>query len=164
MNNLEKKLDALMRYATAKDEQDRISAVQELKIILELGKEPLYGEMLEREIQKVMFELNAPDNFLGHQYTVKAIQMVINKPEYIGSITYGIYPRVALEYYTTPSRVEKRIRDTIEFVFNHAPYEALEKYFGGIVNSENGKVTNGQFIARLANVVKYRLAEKETNS
>ena len=164
MNNLEKKLDALMRFAAAGDEQERMSAIQEIKLLIELGREPLYGEMLEREIQKVLFELKSPDNLLGHQYIVKAVQMVINKPEYIGSITYVIYPRVALEFNTTPSRVEKRIRNVIEWVFNHAPYEALEKYFGGIVDSEKGKVTNGQFIARLANVVKYRLAEKETNS
>ena len=37
--------------------------------------------------------------------------------------------------------------------------DVLMRYFGNTVSAEKGKPTNGEFIARLANVVKLRLKE-----
>jgi len=37
--------------------------------------------------------------------------------------------------------------------------EVLMRYFGNTVSPDKGKPTNGEFIARLANVVKQRMKE-----
>ena len=35
----------------------------------------------------------------------------------------------------------------------------MNRYFGNTVSAEKGKPTNGEFIARMANVIKQRLRE-----
>ena len=37
--------------------------------------------------------------------------------------------------------------------------DILNRYFGNTVSADKGKPTNGEFIARLANVVKQRMKE-----
>ena len=46
------------------------------------------------------------------------------------------------------------IRHLIEVTWARGDLDVLEKYFGNTVSASRGKPTNGEFIARMANVVK----------
>jgi two-component system response regulator (stage 0 sporulation protein A) len=59
-----------------------------------------------------------------------------------------------VEFDTTPARVERAIRHLIEVTWARGDLDILEKYFGNTVSASRGKPTNGEFIARMANVVK----------
>lgn len=157
MSNLEKRVDALMRLCMAEEESDRSRVREEIKRLLELKK---YGGMdPEQEIRKILLELGAPDHLVGHPYVIRAILLVIGDQLYINHITFGLYPQLAVEFDTTPARVERAIRHLIEVTWSRGDLDVLDKYFGNTISASRGKPTNGEFIARVANVVKLRLRE-----
>ena len=60
---------------------------------------------------------------------------------------------------TTASRVERAIRHLIEVTWSRGDWDSLNRCFGNTVSAEKGKPTNGEFIARMSNVIKQRLRE-----
>ena len=157
MNNLEKQVDALMRLCVAEEAVDKDRLREEVKRMLQLRK---YGEMdPEQEIRKILLELGAPDHLVGHPYVIRAIQLVMSDRLYINSITFGLYPQLAVEFDTTPARVERAIRHLIEVTWCRGDLEVLDKYFGNTISASRGKPTNGEFIARMANIIKSRMRE-----
>ena len=154
MMNLEKQVDALMRLCTTDRESDRNLLREELKKMLEynrLGFDP------EQELRKILLELGAPDHLVGHPYVIRAILLVVGDQLYINHITFGLYPQLAVEFDTTPARVERAIRHLIEVTWDRGDLDVLNRYFGNTVSASRGKPTNGEFIARIANVIRDRM-------
>ena len=159
MSILELQVDALMRLCTAEKESDRAKVRCEVRKLME-QKRPGFGstdpEYLTRQL---LLELGAPDHLQGHPYVVEGILLVVEDRTYIDSITFGLYPQLAVKFDTTASRVERAIRHLIEVTWARGDWTTLNRYFGGTINPEKGKPTNGEFIARLSNVVKQRMKE-----
>lgn len=152
MSNLEKRIDAMMRLCLAEKEADKARIREEIRNYL---RQKQRGTMdAEEEIRRILLELGAPDHLSGHPYVIRAILLVMGDRMYIDNITTGLYPQLALEFETTPARVERAIRHMIEVTWNRGDLGVLENYFGNTISASRGKPTNGEFIARLANVVK----------
>lgn len=157
MRYLEKQVDALMRLCVAEEEMDKANLREELKRMLQLKK---YGGVdPEQEVRRILLELGAPDHLVGHPYVIRAIMLVVGDQLYINHITFGLYPQLAVEFETTPARVERAIRHLIEVTWVRGDIDVLDKYFGNTISASRGKPTNGEFIARIANVVKARMRE-----
>ena len=45
----------------------------------------------------------------------------------------------------------------IEVMWTRADREPLDRYFGSTISPERGKPTNGEFLARLANIVREQM-------
>ena len=159
MGNLEQKIDALMRLCTAEKESERMVVREEVRRMLESRKMGSVSSDPEYLIRELLLELGAPDHLVGHPYTVQAIVLVVQDRTYIDSITFGLYPQLAVMFDTTASRVERAIRHLIEVTWSRGDLEVLNRYFGNTLSPEKGKPTNGEFIARMANVVKQRMRE-----
>ena len=159
MSILEKQVDALMRLCTAEKESDRAQVREEVRRMLENQKVGRANSDPEYLIRELLLELGAPDHLVGHPYTVQAILLVVQDRTYIDSITFGLYPQLAVIFDTTASRVERAIRHLIEVTWDRGDWDTLTRYFGNTVSAEKGKPTNGEFIARMSNVVKQRLRE-----
>lgn len=71
----------------------------------------------------------------------------------LNSITKILYPTIAKNHQTTPSRVERAIRHAIEVAWNRGNTEVLDKMFGYTINSGKGKPTNSEFIALIADKI-----------
>jgi len=159
MSILEMQVDALMRLCTAEKESDRMQARDDIRRLLEnrlprpLSSDPEY---LTREL---LLELGAPDHLVGHPYVIRAVTMVVRDRSFIDNITFGLYPQLAAEFDTTATRAERAIRHLIEVTWARGDLSVLARYFGNTVNAEKGKPTNGEFLARMANVVKLRMQE-----
>lgn len=152
MSILEQQVEALMKLCTASDEETRKEAREEIRYLLQ--RKPVAAADPEERLRQILLELGAPDHLLGHQYVVEGILMVANDRTYINNITFGLYPQLAVRFDTTATRVERAIRHLVEVTWMRGDMEVLEKYFGNTVSLDKGKPTNGEFIARLANVVK----------
>jgi len=157
MSNLEKRVDALMRLCAAEEDADRGLIREEIKRMLERRQNGRLDP--EQEIRKILLELGAPDHLVGHPYVIRGILLVIGDQLYINHITFGLYPQLAVEFDTTPARVERAIRHLIEVTWSRGDIDVLEKYFGNTISAARGKPTNGEFIARMANVVKLRMRQ-----
>ena len=159
MRTLEMQVEALMRLCTADKENDRARIREEVQKMLEsrrLGQASTDPEYVTREL---LLELGAPDHLVGHPYTVRAILLVVQDRTYIDSITFCLYPQLAVMFDTTASRVERAIRHLIEVTWARGDLDTLNRYFGNTVSPDKGKPTNSEFIARMSNVVKQRLRE-----
>lgn len=152
MSILEKKVEAMMQLCVAENERDREKIREEIRYYLMQRHRDSVDP--EQEIRRILLELGAPDHLVGHPYVIRAILLVIQDRLYINSITFGLYPQLAVEFDTTPARVERAIRHLIEVTWARGDLDILEKYFGNTVSASRGKPTNGEFIARMANVVK----------
>lgn len=159
MTIMEKQVDALMRLCTACDEESRQEAREEIRFLLQGRKRVSASGDPETIIRQILLELGAPDHLLGHPYMVQAILLVLHDAMYINSITFGLYPQLAARFDTTASRVERAIRHLIEVTWTRGDWDVLARYFGNTISPDKGKPTNGEFIARLANVVKQKMKE-----
>lgn len=113
----------------------------------------------EIEVTNMLHEIGIPAHIKGYQYLRSAILYCVESPEILESITKGLYPMVAKLYQTTPSRVERAIRHSIEVAWDRGNVDVLTRYFGYTINNNKGKPTNSEFIAMLSD--KMRLALKQ---
>lgn len=155
MSNLEQKMEAVMRLCVAEDEGDRRRIREEIRnYLLHSPGAPMDPE---QEIRRLLLELGAPDHLVGHPYVIRAILLVMEDRLYINHMTFGLYPQLAAEFDTTAARTERAIRHLIEVTWNRGDMAVLDKYFGNTVSASRGKPTNGEFIARMANIVKAKV-------
>lgn len=164
MTILEKnQLDALTQLELAEDEASRKRAMTELRRIV--GKDAtvvpasLAAVNPEKEIRKLLLELGMPENIKGHRYTIEAVKLAVADGDIIDAITKELYPDVAKIFGTMASRVERAIRHGIVNTWCRGDLDVLRKYFGNTVSCDKGKPTNGEFIARLANIVREKMEE-----
>ena len=159
MGLLEMQVDALMRLCTAEKESDREKAKEDVRRMLECCKVSSACADPEYLIRNLLLEMGTPEHLVGHPYTVQAVLLVIQDRTCIHSLTFGLYPQLAVMFDTTASRVERAIRHMIEVTWTRGDLEVLSRYFGNTVCAAKCKPTNGEFIARLANIVMQKLRE-----
>lgn len=107
-------------------------------------------KQLEEKISNIFITVGIPAHIKGYQFLREAIKLAVKQPEIINSITKELYPRVADQFSTSPSKVERAIRHAIEVAWNRGKIENINAVFGIKVYSNNEKPTNGEFIALVA--------------
>lgn len=151
MSTMEKKMELLARCLTAGTENERDLARETLRTMLTAAPVVLDRE---EEICRILLELGVPDHIKGHRYLVKAIDLAVEEPELLDSVTKELYPRTAMVFGSTSSRTERAIRHAIETAWLRCDLKTMSRYFGSTVDVNRGKPTNSEFIARIANLVR----------
>ena len=157
MRDLELQVDTLMRLCTAETPSEQALAKQALRQLMRYPR--LTRKDPEYLVRQILLELGTPDHLVGHPYVVEAVLMAVENRCYINNITFGLYPQIAARFDTTASRVERGIRHLIEVTWSRGAMDILCRYFGNTVSADRGKPTNGEFIARLTNIVQQQLKE-----
>ena len=83
--------------------------------------------------------------------------MVVEDPSLAHKITTVLYPEVARKFDTTKARAERCIRHAVECCFIRCDQNVVRDYFGNLVSPSKGMLTNGEFISRLAHIVRERV-------
>lgn len=130
---------------------------QEKTVFTDEPKKRYDREDLEMVVTNIIHEVGVPAHIKGYQFIRSAILMAIDNMEVINHITKQLYPDLAKKFKTTPSRVERAIRHSIEVAWNRGRTETMEKLFGYTINSDKGKPTNSEFIAMIADNVRLRM-------
>lgn len=115
-------------------------------------------EALEKLITEKLHEIGVPAHIKGYQYLRSSIMMAVNDMDILNSITKQLYPTIAKEYDTTPSRVERAIRHAIEVAWGRGKMDTMDELFGYSMSNGQLKPTNSEFIALIAD--KIRLDKK----
>ncbi|SHH08598.1 sporulation transcription factor Spo0A [Tepidibacter thalassicus] len=113
---------------------------------------------IEAEITNIIHEIGVPAHIKGYLYLREAIKMVIENVELLSAVTKELYPNIAKQFNTTPSRVERAIRHAIEVAWSRGKVDTINQLFGYTVHNTKGKPTNSEFIAMVAD--KLRLEHK----
>ncbi len=107
-------------------------------------------------VTEMIHMLGVPAHIKGYHYLRAAIIYSIKDPNMLESVTKIMYPTVAKDFGTTPSRVERAIRHAIEIAWDRGDVETLNSFFGYTVNTGKGKPTNSEFIALVTDRIKLR--------
>lgn len=103
-------------------------------------------------VTKMLLEMGARPELLGYDYLREAVVSVVEKPERMRSITKGLYKDTAEKYRTTPSKVERAMRHSIEVMWsNRHKHPLFRRVF---LTANEHKPTNGHFIATFADYVR----------
>ncbi len=113
---------------------------------------------LESDVTNIIHEIGVPAHIKGYQYLRDAIMMSVDDKEMLNSITKILYPSIARQHGTTPSRVERAIRHAIEVAWSRGKVDTIDELFGYTVHHGKGKPTNSEFVALIAD--KIRLEQK----
>ena len=105
-------------------------------------------------IVSLLGQANMSPTIQGYQYLRKAVNLVSVDVSLLRGITNRLYPMLAEDFHSTPSRVERSIRHAIESTVNRGNMEALHHLFANTVDPQKGKPTNGEFIAMMAEYVR----------
>ena len=117
----------------------------------EENQSAFFMSSLDETITTLCIKVGIPTHVRGFQYIHEAIKIVTLSPEKINRITKELYPGIATKFETTPSKVERSIRHAIGVLWTRGQSEAINSAFGYPVCKSESKLTNGEFIALLAN-------------
>ena len=109
---------------------------------------------LESDVTNIIHEIGVPAHIKGYQYLRDAIMMSVNDGEMLNSITKLLYPSIAKQHKTTPSRVERAIRHAIEVAWSRGKVDTIDELFGYTINNGKGKPTNSEFVALIADKIR----------
>lgn len=109
---------------------------------------------LEVTVTEIIHEIGVPAHIKGYQYLRSSIIMAVNDMDILDSITKQLYPEIAKEHNTTPSRVERAIRHAIEVAWGRGKSDTMDELFGYSINSGKIKPTNSEFIALIADKIR----------
>ena len=98
------------------------------------------------KIDTVLRELGHPENLTG----TRLLRMAVKVYEPGMRITKELYPALARAVDSTPSRVERSMRHSIESAWLRSPIEVQNKWFGNTINPNTGKPTVGEYVATVA--------------
>ena len=106
-------------------------------------------------LTKYLRKIGIPTEIKGYYIIRSAVLLLIEQPDIImqGDMTRLLYPLLAREYKTTPSRVERAIRTAIEVTFAKDNTGYLQEVFGTV------KPTNKAFLSLIADNLKIGLIE-----
>ena len=150
MSVLEEKIDIMARILLGETD-----AKSELKILLDKSRKRSRTEL----IHEVMKELGVPYGTYGHDYLAEAVGMVIDNHDLIHNATraHGLYQVLAKKVNSTPSRVERAIRHSVESMWDRGDIDVLHNHFGNTIDPNKCKPTNTEAIACIASIVRFRL-------
>ena len=113
-----------------------------------------FSPALEGQVTAIIHEIGVPAHIKGYHYLRDAIMMAVEDMNMLNSITKILYPTIAKNHQTTPSRVERAIRHAIEVAWSRGKMDTIDELFGYTVSVGKGKPTNSEFIALIADKIR----------
>lgn len=129
----------------------------------EIKKQNLHSDKesqknLELKVTHIICEIGIPAHLKGYYYIRESIIMVVTNIELLNKVTKLLYPKIAHKFNSTPSRVERGIRNAIDVAWEkNGNIEILENIFGYTISSSKGRPTNSEFIALIADKIRLEL-------
>lgn len=115
------------------------------------------GQSMEIKVTEILHQIGVPAHIKGYHYLRESIIMSIEDPDIINAVTKQLYPSVAKKFSTTPSRVERAIRHSIEVAWDRGDVDILNSYFGYTIHNGRGKPTNSEFIAMISDKMRLQM-------
>ena len=150
--SLEGGLQIMITIPSGSKARSKRGEKRKLTTISETPKDRLKGR-----VTGMIQSVGVPAHIKGYQYLREAILLSVQDPEMLGSVTKLLYPAIAKQNNSTPSRVERAIRHAIEVAWNRGNMETLNEMFGYTVSAGRGKPTNSEFIAMISDRLRLQM-------
>lgn len=81
-------------------------------------------------LESLIWRLGANQSYVGYEYTLSAVDMLMENPDVLQYITKGLYLPIAIEYKTTEKCVERNIRTIVKVIWEGGDRALLEHIAG----------------------------------
>ena len=112
---------------------------------------------IEVLVIRTLHEIGIPTHLKGYQYLREAVILSLEDFHLLETVTTGLYPRIAVRFDTTPSRVERAIRHAIKVAWEKGGLQNYPTHFGFTASAVT-RPTNSECISLM--VEKLRLEMK----
>lgn len=113
-----------------------------------LATESSKEQSLDKRLARYLIYLGMPVSLRGFELVISAVKLAVEQSN--AGITKVIYPKLAEQFGTYASRVERAIRHAIEATWNRGDMDVLQHVFGNTIDPDRGKPTNIMFIRTIA--------------
>lgn len=100
-------------------------------------------------LHNLVLSIGVLPNIYGYAYIIRAMELILTNPNYLHSVTNGLYIDIAREFNTKPARVERAIRHAINTAWLYGDPAYLNSIFKNCVRPDKTVPTNSVFLARL---------------
>lgn len=101
------------------------------------------------QLHDLLLTLGMPPNIIGYSHILYSMELILEQPEYLNSVTKGLYIDVAKKFHTTPAAVERAIRHAINITWLHGNPDFIAHMFKNCVRADKVIPSNSLFLARL---------------
>lgn len=108
----------------------------------------------EAIVTDLLHTLGVPSHLRGFRYIRDGILLIYNSNHPIPYITKEIYPELSRKYDTTPSRIERAIRNAIEVSWNRGDVDLMDELFGNSLNLNRDKPSNAEYLSTISDRLK----------
>lgn len=119
---------------------------------------------VERLASLIMLDMGVPAHLKGFRYVRTAVIMAEEDMKVVGSVTKLLYPEIAKQYNTTNGKVERAIRNAIEISWERGNRATFEELFGYCAESGQGRPTNSEYIAAIADAVHIQIRKENVRN
>ena len=110
----------------------------------------MQNDELRQKVSVCLKRLGISPRLRGYRYLVEGILLVMRDISILDRCTSVLYPYLGKIFHSTPERVERCMRYSIETAFERGNLSDIEQVFGYTVDVSKGKPTNSQFMAMVA--------------
>ncbi len=89
----------------------------------------------------------------GYAYLRSAVLLAVTDPSLLNALLTGLYLKIARQYHTTPTGVERSIRTALDDAWKHGDPATMRLFSGQSGNGFDSKPTNGEFLSLVADTV-----------
>ncbi|MBR5226903.1 MAG: sporulation initiation factor Spo0A C-terminal domain-containing protein [Clostridia bacterium] len=108
------------------------------------------NEKISFTIANILVQIGIPYNINGSKYLKRAVELAIQNPTAVMSITKSVYKPIAKENATKSANVERAIRHAIDKASSKNKITNLNSLLGLNIYSSYDKPSNGELVALLA--------------
>lgn len=105
---------------------------------------------LQAKIDKMLIELKITPALSGFHYIKECVMMTLMKGGKVGGFFREMYRQISTEYRTSPSSVERAIRNALDNIWKNARAKTINKVIGLNLYTQYDKPSITQFITLLA--------------
>lgn len=117
--------------------------------------------MYERktQLETILQQFGAGEHYSGYKFCIRAVEIALEHPETLDSITKCIYPEIADLYHTSRKCVERNLRTMIEKIWKSGGRE----FFCGPDSNDQKRPSNSRFIEMLVQILNSETPISEKN-
>jgi two-component system response regulator (stage 0 sporulation protein A) len=105
---------------------------------------------LEPRIKGIFLSIGISPKLKGYRYLCEGIKLALEEPNVLNGVTKMLYPEIGEKCNSSPSKVERAIRNAIQTAWDRGRVDAIRSVFGAHVYLCDEKPTNSEFIALVA--------------
>lgn len=160
MSLIDKKVDAIARILLSESPADLVKARNDLKCLLKTEEDNL-PDSVTLCVHNLLAEVGINTRQTGHIFMAEAIKIIVADPMATLGMTCpdGLLDRVGAKFCRTSVTVEKAMRKSIEWAWQHGDQEFQSKNYT-IISQKTFAPSLSYFLTRSASLVRQQMAQK----